>query len=219
MSVSAPLASAQLIFDGRFDGTAIVSSVAGLCPGATCIVRSATQPDKAGTIGAVAGNKVSLTTPNGLPLDIAAFRVIDGAQVIMPAQTVAAVPSIANLTVAGQVAASGGLQAIGSRVQGAKGADVVAAATLTLGTDGNYFNVTGATAVDFITTTGWQAGSMITLRLVSNPTLNHNTGSPPGTAAALFLAASGNVTTSANDMITLVYDGTLWRQVTALLAV
>lgn len=49
------------------------------------------------------------------------------------------------------------------RNQEKQGADVVAINLLTLGDDGNYFRITGATQVQRINRTGWQAGSVITL--------------------------------------------------------
>ena len=98
------------------------------------------------------------------------------------------------------------------RFQGKQGADVASAATITLG-NGNYFDVTGATAIDFITTTDWQAGSVVTLQFDSNPTINHNTGSPPANTGAILLAGAANFASTASDTLTLLFDGTTWREV------
>lgn len=113
-----------------------------------------------------------------------------------------------------QVTDNGGI--CNGRFQTFKGSDVASAATLTLGSSpgtsaGNVFNVTGVTAVDFITTTGWQAGSEITLILKGAITLNHNTGSPGAGTAALKLAGAANLVGATGDMVKLVYDGTVWR--------
>jgi hypothetical protein len=49
------------------------------------------------------------------------------------------------------------------RVQGKKGADIASATTITLGR-GNYFHITGTTTISYITTTGWQPGSVVRLK-------------------------------------------------------
>lgn len=103
-----------------------------------------------------------------------------------------------------------GPQVQSCRFQQAKGADVASAATLTLGADGSVFGITGTTAIDFITTTNWQAGSIVTLRFAGAATVNHNTGSPPGSTAPILLSGSANITFAANTVLRLVYDGTNW---------
>jgi len=106
-----------------------------------------------------------------------------------------------------------------NRLCTSRGADVASAATLTLGNDGNYFSITGTTNIDYITTTDWTPGSVVHLKFNGSLTLNHNTGTVPANTAALTLAAAGNVSVTADDMITLVYDGSTWRQLHALLAI
>jgi hypothetical protein len=95
----------------------------------------------------------------------------------------------------------------------AKGADVAAAGTLTLGTDGNFFSITGNTNIDFLTTSNWQAGSIVLLQFTGTPTVNHNTGSPPGSTAAILLAGAAGFAATANDTLSLVYNGTTWVEV------
>lgn len=114
---------------------------------------------------------------------------------------------------------AGGVKALASRLQEAKGADVASAGTVTLGADGNYFVISGTTSIDYITKTGWQAGSEITLMTSGSLTLKHNTGSVPGTAGALFLVGAADVSMTANDFIKLMFDGTLWRQSTPVVVV
>lgn len=98
------------------------------------------------------------------------------------------------------------------------GSDVASAATLPI-LSGDYFAVTGTTNIDYISTLGSSPGKRITLKFGGNLTLNHNTGTVPAGTGAMFLAASGNVAVTTNDVIRLVFDGTLWRQETTLLAV
>jgi len=93
------------------------------------------------------------------------------------------------------------------RLQQDKGADQVAATTVTLGNDGNYFDITGSTQIDAITSTNWQPGSVIILQFDASVTLGHNVG-----ADGFFLAGAGNASMTADDTITLVWDSARWRE-------
>jgi len=94
-----------------------------------------------------------------------------------------------------------GRSTFAARVQFGKGANVASAATVTLGNDGNLFHITGTTNIDNITTTNWQAGSEIVLIFDDVLTVNDGTGN---------LQLAGNFTTSANDTMKLIYNGTSW---------
>ena len=98
------------------------------------------------------------------------------------------------------------------RIQGSKGADVASATTITLGNDGNYFDITGTTTIDYITTTDWQAGSEITLQFDSSLTVTHNGASPGASSTAMRLAGAANFSATSGDTLTLIYDGTYWRE-------
>ena len=76
-------------------------------------------------------------------------------------------------------------------VQFSKGADIASATALTLGTDGNYFNVTGTNAITSINTTG-HVGTVVKL---------HFNGAVPLTydATNLVLPGGANITTAAGD--------------------
>lgn len=91
------------------------------------------------------------------------------------------------------------------RILAAKGADVASAATITLGNDGNYFDITGTTNIDYITTTGWTAGSIIVLQFDGILTVNDSTATPPGGTANINLSAA--YVSTAGDTLTLIYDG------------
>lgn len=97
------------------------------------------------------------------------------------------------------------------RFQGKQGADIASANDITL-TSGNYFDITGAVQINRILTTNWQAGSMITLKFDGAPTVSHNTAAGGGYAGIL-LSGAVNFVASANDTLTLVYDGTYWREI------
>lgn len=135
--------------------------------------------------------------------------IVTGGAEIVRFNTAAAATGI---TLLGNVVVNTGkkLTMTAGRLLKAMGASVAAAATLTLGTDGNLFAITGNTNVDFITTTNWQAGAEITLQFSGTPTVNHNTGSPPGSTAAILLAGAANFAATANDVLTLIYNGTNW---------
>ena len=76
------------------------------------------------------------------------------------------------------------------RVQFKKGADIASASALTLGTDGNYFDVTGTTPITSISAVG--VGAVIKLHFDSALTLTHN-------ATDLILPGGANITTATGD--------------------
>ena len=86
-----------------------------------------------------------------------------------------------------------------------KGADVASAATLVLGNDGNYFDVTGTTGP--ITAITVPAGTLFMLQFDSTPVLTHH-------ATNLNLPGSANITAAAGD--TLVGFATAANQVKVL---
>lgn len=110
--------------------------------------------------------------------------------------------------------ATKGHVSIPGRMHNGKGADVASAATLTLGTDGNTFTITGTTNIDFITTTGWSIGVRILLYFPGALSVNHNTGSPPANTAPIFTTNGVALTTSATFVATIAelqFTGTDWR--------
>ncbi len=82
-------------------------------------------------------------------------------------------------------------------------ASITAATTTTLPITGNYFNITGATAITSITAS-W-AGRVVTLKFASNPVFTAGSN--------LKLAGAANFNTSADDCISLVCDGTNWHEI------
>ena len=95
------------------------------------------------------------------------------------------------------------------RILGAKGADVASGTDIVLGDGGNFFDITGTTAITTISATGWTTGSIIVLQTDASVTLTHATA---GTGAQLWLVGAANISMTANDTIMLVYDGVYWRQ-------
>lgn len=90
-------------------------------------------------------------------------------------------------------------------------AAVTAAATITVTT--NLSMVSGNTNIDYITTTGILAGTVIILIFSGTPTVNHNSGAPGAGTAAIYLAGSANFAATANDTLTLVWNGTVWSEI------
>lgn len=85
----------------------------------------------------------------------------------------------------------------------AKGADVASANALTLGDDGNYFDITGTTAITSITTKA--PGTVIKLHFDAILTLTHH-------ATDLILPGAANITTAAGDEAEFIeYASGDWR--------
>lgn len=89
------------------------------------------------------------------------------------------------------------------QVRWSKGVDVASATALTLGADGNYFDITGTTTVTSIGTLG--IGTVVLLQFDAALTLTHH-------ATDLVLPGGANITTAAGDHAILVeYATGNWR--------
>lgn len=92
---------------------------------------------------------------------------------------------------------------INSIVRQLKGADVASAGSLTLGTDGNYFDITGTTAITSIGSIG--IGTVVTLHFDAALTLTHH-------ATDLVLPGAANIKTAPGDEATFIqYAAGDWR--------
>lgn len=100
-----------------------------------------------------------------------------------------------------------------SRVQFAKGADVASATVVSLGADGNVFDITGTTTITHINPTNWQNGSIIALHFDGALTLTNNAGTDSATQASLKLMAGANLTTIAGMTIWLMLNNSVWEQI------
>jgi len=88
-------------------------------------------------------------------------------------------------------------------LQQTKGSDISSATSLTLGTDGNLFDVTGATTITSIATQG--IGSYVTLHFDGALTFTHD-------SADLILPGAANITTAAGDIAVMYeYASGDWR--------
>lgn len=104
----------------------------------------------------------------------------------------------------------GGYSRFDGRINAAKGAGVASAATITL-SDGNFFIITGTTNIDCITTTGWTPGSIAYLDFSGALTVNDSTGGCGANTANVNLSAA--YVTTANDTLTIAFDGTSWVEI------
>jgi hypothetical protein len=101
------------------------------------------------------------------------------------------------------------VQISNARLLGVKGADVVSANDITLG-NGNHFQITGTTQINRILTTNWTAGSSIVLKFSASVTVAHQGAANGSSFARINLAGAANFSATANDTLTLIYDGTDW---------
>lgn len=105
-----------------------------------------------------------------------------------------------------------GLRMNAHRFQGAA-ATVASASNLTL-TKGNVFTISGTTTINCLTAANWQAGSVVMLKFSANISVQHD-GVCTGAIPPMLLQASpanANAFT-ANDTLTIMFDGTQWLEV------
>lgn len=93
------------------------------------------------------------------------------------------------------------------RILGANGT-TAAANTITL-PNANQFSISGNTQINAIITSGWTAGTSITLIFQSGLTVKHNTAGSAGSATIL-LAGSIDFNVTFNTRLVLEYTGTNW---------
>ncbi len=96
------------------------------------------------------------------------------------------------------------------RIQEKKGSDIASANDITLGADGNFFDITGTTQINTISASNWQAGSVVILQFDGSVTVKHATA---GAGAQMLLSGSADFSATADDTLMLVYDGATWREI------
>lgn len=99
---------------------------------------------------------------------------------------------------------------------GNQGTDIASGTTLVIPRDGNVFELTGTTAVNLITSTGYQDGFEITLIANESVTINNATATT-GANITILLAGAANFAMTANDTLKLVLSTTTagsqaWRE-------
>ncbi len=100
-----------------------------------------------------------------------------------------------------------------TNLQEKKGPNIASASSMAP-REGNFFDVTGTTTINYIVDDlFWQAGSQITLQFDSALTLTHNAGTVPTNFAELLLEGDVDFDVVAGDLITLVFNGLEWLEV------
>jgi hypothetical protein len=106
-----------------------------------------------------------------------------------------------------QLIRSDGARTFNETVRWSKGADVASASALAIGSDGNYFDVTGTTTITSINTAGGDGNIAPTIKLHFDAalTLTHH-------ATDLILPGGANITTAAGDEAEFIeYASGDWR--------
>ena len=118
----------------------------------------------------------------------------------LKSDAVTAITSNTDLSLSGS--GTGGVKVTDYFVQ-TKGSDISSATSLTLGKDGNHFDVTGTTTITSIATQG--IGSYVTLHFDGALTFTHD-------SADLILPGAANITTAAGDIAVMYeYASADWR--------
>jgi hypothetical protein len=124
----------------------------------------------------------------------------------------------ATITNAYSVWVDAGVSRFDGRVLEAQGADVASGTNITLGADGNTFEITGTTKVDLISNIGWTEGSSVTLIANESVTIDSGTATS-STNVTIKLAGGVDFAMTADDTLTLKLSSTTaggqaWREIT-----
>jgi len=103
------------------------------------------------------------------------------------------------------------------RILSNQGADIASATNITLGNDGNSFEITGTTKIDLIANTGWDNGAIVTLIANASVIIDHGTASS-GANIQILLNGGGDFSMTVNDTLTIILSettagGQVWREV------
>lgn len=112
---------------------------------------------------------------------------------------------------------TGDLILTNGRIQGNKGADVTADTTIVLG-NGNYFNLTTDIGISLkgIDNTNWQAGSQITLMCAGRIRFKH-LDTCYDNVKPFYMQQTTEYITQENDVLTFIYDGEYWREISLII--
>ena len=89
------------------------------------------------------------------------------------------------------------------------GSNIASATTITPPSTASVFNITGTTTINAVITTNWDAGACVRLIFADSVTVKNNTAGGASTATML-LAGGADFSATANDALTLCYNGTNW---------
>ncbi len=107
------------------------------------------------------------------------------------------------------------------RVLEQQGADIASANDVTLGNDGNTFEITGAVQINRIVNTDWQNGVKVTLLFSGAPTVKHNQATG-GANIIILLAGSADFVAAADSRLVLklceIGGVQAWREISRAVA-
>lgn len=98
------------------------------------------------------------------------------------------------------------------RLLTSKGTDVASANNLALGSDGNFFHITGTTQINCLTSTSWTNGTEITFVFDGALTLK-NAQTCAGSTLPFKLSGSADFSTAADSVLKVVVDSTAIREI------
>ena len=145
---------------------------------------------------------------------VAASTITTAATVAISAAPIAG--TNATLTNSSALWVQAGASRLDGRLLENQGADVASGTNLTLGSDGNVFEITGTTQIDLILITEWRNGTVVTLVFNESVTVRHAIATS-GSNVTILLAGAANFSATANDTLTLVLcettaGGQAWRE-------
>lgn len=98
---------------------------------------------------------------------------------------------------------------LNGRITLSKGTDVASASNIVLGYGGNYFDITGTTDIDTISSSGFGGGSDVYLQFDGSLTVSHDTG---GAGSSILLSGDQDLKTIAGTRLWLKYNGDKWEE-------
>lgn len=85
--------------------------------------------------------------------------------------------------------------------------------------NGNFAVVSDSASIGrlyYMTTTGWTAGSMLTLYFTGAVAIGHAKPDAPANTVPFYLNGASDFTTADTDILTVIYDGTYWREISRI---
>lgn len=177
-------------------------------PAYTLTLANTTQVTSVGPAGIRIGQVTIAQSGGAVTVDNAASLYISAAPTVGASVT---------LTNAYSIWVDAGSSRFDGRLLKTQGADVASVTNLTLGTDGNSFELTGTTKVDLISNVGWTEGSTVTLIANESVVIDHGTATS-GTNVQIRLAGAADYSMTAGDTLTLILssttaEGQAWREI------
>lgn len=193
---------------GQIASWASSSSLTSVATTGTGIVVLAASPTLTGTVATATISSSTLTASQAVFSD-ASKNLVSNAITGTGNVVMSASPTLTGTMAAAAATFSGNVTVSGRSLGGLSA--VASANNLVLGST-NANTVSGTTQINLIDSTNWVAGTIVDVIFLGALTVKHNQ-TPSGANKAILLAASSDMTTSANTVLTLLYDGTNFQEV------